>query len=287
VDGKLQIRFRDATPRPLVFVRGNRILVSRPTAQEAELAVWTATPTGTSSARWQLPTLPSLAEFLATTPSAGATGGASAIGDGIQVKRSDAAYLVVEEISSVFSQPSDQSKVAFALEFGDRVRVVKRVPPFIQIEWQNQQGYIYQRDIVPETDLTTAQKDRIRRLGKDSPGNIDSANARFGWKDDDRISYSSYGRRDPFVEVKPLTVGGISIDQVSLVGIIWNDEDPMVILEDLKAHGISYTLHEGDTVQNGKVLKISPNDVMFLLHEYGVTRRYSMTLPDKYGGNKK
>jgi len=37
---------------------------------------------------------------------------------------------------------------------------------------------------------------------------------------------------------------------------------------------------------NGKVLKITETDVLFLIQEFGVSRRYSMGLPDKYGGKK-
>jgi len=58
----------------------------------------------------------------------------------------------------------------------------------------------------------------------------------------------------------------------------------MALLSDNKIMGQSYTLYEGDTVKNGKILKISKNSVMFLLQEYGVTRRYTVSLPDKYGG---
>jgi hypothetical protein len=60
----------------------------------------------------------------------------------------------------------------------------------------------------------------------------------------------------------------------------------MALFSDSKIKGQSHTLHEGDTVKNGKVLKISRNSVLFLLQEYGVSRRYTMVLPDKYGGDK-
>lgn len=60
----------------------------------------------------------------------------------------------------------------------------------------------------------------------------------------------------------------------------------MAILADTKNHSVSYTVKEGDKILNGKVLKITQTDVLFLLQEFGVSRRYSMSLPDKYGGNK-
>ena len=79
---------------------------------------------------------------------------------------------------------------------------------------------------------------------------------------------------------------GINIDQVELVGIIWDSDVPMAILVEAKNPSISYTLKEGDKILNGKVLKITETDVLFLIQEFGVSRRYSMGLPDKYGGKK-
>jgi len=49
---------------------------------------------------------------------------------------------------------------------------------------------------------------------------------------------------------------------------------------------VSYTIKEGDKIMNGKVLKITQTDVLFLIQEFGVSRRYSMGLPDKFGGQK-
>jgi hypothetical protein len=79
---------------------------------------------------------------------------------------------------------------------------------------------------------------------------------------------------------------GINIDGVELVGIIWEAEVPMVLLSDSRNPGLSYTLKEGDPILNGKVLKITQDEVLFLINEFGVSRRYTMTLPDKYGGKK-
>ena len=103
---------------------------------------------------------------------------------------------------------------------------------------------------------------------------------------DDRVTYSSFGRRDPFVEIKGLVEEGINIDQVELVGIIWESDVPMALLVESKNPSISYTLKEGDKILNGKVLKITQTDVLFLIQEFGVSRRYSMGLPDKFGGQK-
>ena len=89
------------------------------------------------------------------------------------------------------------------------------------------------------------------------------------------------------MEIKGLMEEGINIDQVELVGIIWESDVPMAILVDAKNPNVSYTVKEGDRILNGKVLKITQTDVLFLLQEFGVSRRYSMSLPDQYGSNAK
>ena len=91
--------------------------------------------------------------------------------------------------------------------------------------------------------------------------------------------YSSFGRRDPFIPFEEPEVDGLSIDEVQLVGIIWDSETPLAIFEDVRLKGISYTLREGDEVVNGNVYKISKNEVVFLLTEFGVSRKYTMVLP--------
>ena len=91
--------------------------------------------------------------------------------------------------------------------------------------------------------------------------------------------YSSFGRRDPFIPFEEPEVDGLSIDEVQLVGIIWDSETPLAIFEDVRLKGISYTLREGDEVVNGNVYKISKTEVVFLLTEFGVSRKYTMVLP--------
>jgi Tfp pilus assembly protein PilP len=86
--------------------------------------------------------------------------------------------------------------------------------------------------------------------------------------------------------VDGLVEEGINIDQVELVGIIWESDVPVAILVESKNPSISYTVKEGDKILNGKVLKITQTDVLFLIQEFGVSRRYSMGLPDKLGGQK-
>jgi len=147
-------------------------------------------------------------------------------------------------------------------------------------------GFVNKRAVSFRDELSAVQSERLKQISLEKGEKLDSTEIRFETVLEDRVSYSSFGRRDPFVEIKGLVEDGINIDQVELVGIIFESEVPMAILADTKNPSISYTVKEGDKILNGKVLKITQTDVLFLLQEFGVSRRYSMGLPDKYGGKK-
>jgi len=282
-DGKLTV-YLSQGKKPVVMIMKNRVLLQHQTTP-GKLESWLALPTEVKKANYFLPSY----EIFASNPADFASRltkrpeATVPLSQAIQVKRSDASYVVAEDIVSLFPGPSE-SRPLEALEFGDRLKVLAKQPPFYKVRFHNKEGYVYQRDVIQESELTTSQKDKLRRLKKESPGGVDSIAAKFGWKEGDKISYSSFGFRDPFVEVKSTNGDGINIDNLTLAGIIYENERPMALLSDNKIMGQSYTLYEGDTVKNGKILKISRNSVMFLLQEYGVSRRYTVSLPDKHGG---
>ncbi|MDR2999801.1 MAG: hypothetical protein LBU89_00935 [Fibromonadaceae bacterium] len=284
-NGKLTI-FLYRGRKPAVMIMKNRLLLQHET-RPGRLENWQATSTSVKGSNFFLPSYEPLAQSTSdfartmerrpmTIPSLAQT---------IQVKRTDASYLVAEDVISVFPTPSEGRPIG-ALEFGDRLKVLDRRDPYYKIRHGDREGFVFQRDVLLEAQLTTSQKDKLRRLRKDSPGGADSVAYKFGWRDSDRIVYSSYGSRDPFVEVKNFGSEGINIDNLILAGVVYENEMPMALFSDNKIRGQSYTLHEGDTINNGRVLKISRNEVLFLLQEYGVSRRYKMSLPDKFGGIK-
>jgi len=282
-EGKLTV-YLNQGKKPVVMIMKNRVLLQHQTTP-GKLESWLALPTEVKKMNYFLPSY----EIFASDPADFAsrlsrrTDVNIPLSQAIQVKRSDASYVVAEDIVSLFPGPTE-SRPLEALEFGDRLKVLAKQPPFYKVRFHNTEGYVYQRDVIQEAELTTSQKDKLRRLRKESPGGVDSIAAKFGWKEGDKISYSSFGFRDPFVEVKSTSGDGINIDNLTLAGIIYENERPMALLSDNKIMGQSYTLYEGDTVKNGKILKISKNSVMFLLQEYGVSRRYTVSLPDKHGG---
>jgi hypothetical protein len=270
-----------------VMVAKNTVLLQKH-GEPGKLENWQASPTGLKSSRYFLPSY----EPLARSPADFATFFKEkyqkqnlSLAQTIQVKRSDASYIVTEDIANLYPGPAE-SRHWETLEFGDRLKVLSRHPPFYKVRYHGKEGYIYQRDVLLEAELTTSQRDKLRRLSKETPGGVDSVAIKFGWKDNDKIVYSSFGFRDPFVEVKSLENDSLNIDNLTLVGIFYENQKPMALLSNNKVEGLSYTLHEGDSVKNGKVLKISQTGVLFLLQEYGVSRRYTMALPDRFGGSK-
>jgi uncharacterized protein YgiM (DUF1202 family) len=274
---------------PAVLLMKNRVILQSETAP-GKLENRLALPTGLKSSDYFLPSAEPLAaaaaDFAQAQRSTDRRGDPS-ISQAIQVKKSDASYIVAEDEIFLYSNPSESSKLLARLEFGVRLKVLEKRNPFYRVRHQNNEGYVYQREVLQEADLTTSQKDKLRRLKIEAPGGVDSVAAKFGWRDSEKIVYSSYGYRDPFVEVKSEGKDGIIIDNLVLVGIIYETENPMAIFSDNKVKGKSYVLSEQDTtIKNGRILKITKDTVLFLLQEYGVTRRSTMTLPNKYGGDK-
>ena len=97
--------------------------------------------------------------------------------------------------------------------------------------------------------------------------------------EENQVSYNSYGRRDPFIPVEQGAAdNGIDIDQMKVVGIIWQSSQPMAVLEHNHEAGVSYTVKEGDPVHNGRVARISHDAVTFDISEYGISRSYSLKL---------
>lgn len=94
-----------------------------------------------------------------------------------------------------------------------------------------------------------------------------------------RVVYNTFGIRDPFIPLEPDDVeGGLNIDQMRVVGIIYSPTRPMAVLEHVTQSGLSVALREGDAIQNGRVIKILRDQVVFVLEEFGVTRQFTLKL---------
>ena len=198
--------------------------------------------------------------------------------------------IVVADEIELFAAPNDNAQVLKRLTFGDRLVSLDVKGLYCKVQHGSHIGFVNKRAVSYMDELSAVQTERLKQVDKERGEVVadggEVAGSQLDGLYDDRVTYSSFGRRDPFVEIKGLVEEGINIDQVELVGIIWESDVPMAILVESKNPSISYTLKEGDKILNGKVLKITQTDVLFLIQEFGVSRRYSMGLPDKFGGQK-
>ena len=198
--------------------------------------------------------------------------------------------IVVADEIELFAAPNDNSQVLKRLTFGDRLVSLDLKGLYSKVQHGSHIGFVNKRAVSYMDELSAVQIERLKQIDKERgevvAENGEVAGSQLDGLYEDRVTYSSFGRRDPFVEIKGLVEEGINIDQVELVGIIWESDVPMALLVESKNPSISYTLKEGDKILNGKVLKITQTDVLFLIQEFGVSRRYSMGLPDKFGGQK-
>ncbi|MBR5692213.1 MAG: hypothetical protein IKX42_00770 [Fibrobacter sp.] len=197
--------------------------------------------------------------------------------------------IVVADEIELFAAPNDNSQVMQRLSFGERLVNLDLTGLYYKVQYGNRVGFVNKRAVGYMDELSAVQAERLKQVDKERGELTESESGQGSQLDglyEDRVTYSSFGRRDPFVEIKGLVEEGINIDQVELVGIIWESDVPVAILVESKNPSISYTLREGDKILNGKVLKITQTDVLFLIQEFGVSRRYSMSLPDKFGGQK-
>lgn len=195
--------------------------------------------------------------------------------------------IVVSESTPLLASPSEKAEELETLDFGTHLEDIELNGLYYKVRLGSKVGYVNRRAVSFPDELSAVQSERLKQLALEQGGTLDTNAVHFDHPIEERVSYSSFGRRDPFIEVKGLMEDGINIDQVELVGIIWESEVPLAILADSKNPEISYTVKEGDRILNGKVLKITQTDVLFLLQEFGVSRRYSMSLPDLYGSNAK
>ena len=195
--------------------------------------------------------------------------------------------IVVAEMTPFLASPSEKAQERESLEFGTHLEDIELDGLYHKVRLGSKVGYVNRRSVSFPDELSAVQSERLKQIAIEKGGTLDSNAVRFDHPIEERVSYSSFGRRDPFVEIKGLMEDGINIDQVELVGIIWESEEPLAILAETKNPSVSYAVKEGDRILNGKVLKITQTDVLFLLQEFGVSRRYSMSLPDKYGRDAK
>jgi len=277
-----------------VLTRGPRIWVQANVATSPGLETWSIGSTGVThhlydggSGEDELQSLDQFAQGISKQP--------ISTSQTFLLRKGARDLIVVEENAVLRDAPNEVGKQLQVLKFGDHLQSIELENLYYKVKINDVTGYVNRRLVSYPDELSHLQSEKLQQLATvqkkqreafDSAGVSADSMLNFDNPGEDRITYSSFGRRDPFIELKGVVNAGINIDGVELVGIIWDAEIPMVLLTDSRNPGVSYTLKEGDNILNGKVLKITQDEVLFLINEFGVSRRYTMTLPDKYGGKK-
>ena len=157
--------------------------------------------------------------------------------------------IVVADETEFFAAPSEKSQVMQRVVFGDRLVNMDLTGLYRKVQIGNRIGYVNRRAVSFTDELSAVQMERLKKVDQERGETLTQGMKPVGSALDvlyeDRVTYSSFGRRDPFVEIKGLVEEGINIDQVELVGIIWEAEEPVAILVETKNPGVSYTLKEG------------------------------------------
>lgn len=100
------------------------------------------------------------------------------------------------------------------------------------------------------------------------------------------FTYSGQGRRDPF---RPLEAGseiGPRFEDLELSGIIYSpDAGSVVVLVDRSTQR-RYRVWEGDVVGGAQLLAVTPDQAVFMVTVFGVSRQETLRLknPDKEQG---
>jgi hypothetical protein len=97
------------------------------------------------------------------------------------------------------------------------------------------------------------------------------------------VDYDDGGRRDPFVEILQKT--GVEfgqmplprLDELRAVGVSGRPGDYVAFMED--PQGFGYALREGTPIRDGKVVKITPLGVTFLISEGDWSRQITVVIP--------
>lgn len=274
--------------RPIVVIYEGSLILQMPEQKSSSgIGYWIARPQGIETRSWKNVPLESIDSFDSfTTNLQQDSKKIVSMAQAFQLRPVPKDLIVVAEETDFYTNASEKSQVLQRLFFGERLANMELTGLFYKVRLGGKVGFVNKRAVSFRDELSAVQSERLKQISLEKGEKLDSTGIHFETVLEDRVSYSSFGRRDPFVEIKGLVEEGINIDQVELVGIIFESEVPMAILADSKNPSISYTVKEGDKILNGKVLKITQTDVLFLLQEFGVSRRYSMGLPDKYGGKK-
>jgi hypothetical protein len=94
----------------------------------------------------------------------------------------------------------------------------------------------------------------------------------------DMIEYKMFGR-DPFLPLLQEDDGPLpAVEHLQMVGILYDNAARIALFEDVSEQSKAFALRENDPVKNGYLLRIKPDEAIFMLSEFGVSRTYAMKM---------
>lgn len=225
--------------------------------------------------------------------------------------------IVIADSVNLREKPSSQSNIITKVRMGLKCKYLNEQAGWVKIEYQNVQGWLSKRYIIDSSQVSVAQWELINRKTspvvvdvppndynqvqsekKDSMlkvkavtsvntidipvvnENSDAITSKNNSNSNTRsiIRYNKFGR-DPFLPLASngMDVDGPSVENMKLVGILYDYNDQIALFEDSK-NNRPFALREKDMVGNGKLLKIFKDKVVFLITEYGISRSYTFHL---------
>jgi uncharacterized protein YgiM (DUF1202 family) len=122
---------------------------------------------------------------------------------------------------------------------------------------------------------TAAARDSVLRYNAAQQDSIEKAKRKAGPQ---LVEYHVYGR-DPFLPLSRDKESPVpDVEDLNLVGILYDQADRIGLFEDKQDKTRAYALRENDPVQNGYVLRVQPDKVLFLINELGISRTYALKL---------
>lgn len=94
----------------------------------------------------------------------------------------------------------------------------------------------------------------------------------------EKFVYPSDGRRDPFLSLLTLEDAGPQFEDLDLVGIVYGGAHGSVATLVDRATDKRYRVRRGDIAGNARVVEIRPNEVVFQVTQFGVTRSETLRI---------
>jgi hypothetical protein len=118
-------------------------------------------------------------------------------------------------------------------------------------------------------------RDSVLRYNAEKQDSVEKAKRYQGPK---LVEYHVYGR-DPFLPLSRDQDSPVpNVEDLNLVGILYDQVDRIGLFENRQDKTRAYALRENDPIENGYVLRVQPDKVLFLINELGISRTYALKL---------